>query len=157
MGLEPTPGPWQGPVLPLYYDRPEQENSSTTAFRRQVPIAALGKRGYPHSPGQASANPGFITQSYSSTLLVNLTYKRQPVVASRRSAYLQHPGGLDHRRLALAFGKLRSFGVIGIYAGKPLTVFVKHSDLPMLVFSPFIFPKRRTLSFFWCFWFSHTG
>ena len=23
MGLEPTPGPWQGPVLPLYYDRPE--------------------------------------------------------------------------------------------------------------------------------------
>ena len=22
MGLEPTPGPWQGPVLPLYYDRP---------------------------------------------------------------------------------------------------------------------------------------
>lgn len=71
MGLEPTPGPWQGPVLPLYYDRPEQENSSTTAFRRQVPIAALGKRGYPHSPGQASANPGFITQPYSSTLRIN--------------------------------------------------------------------------------------
>ncbi len=23
MGLEPTPGPWQGPVLPLYYDRPD--------------------------------------------------------------------------------------------------------------------------------------
>ena len=35
MGLEPTPGPWQGPVLPLYYGRPKQENSNTTALRRQ--------------------------------------------------------------------------------------------------------------------------
>jgi hypothetical protein len=25
MGLEPTPGPWQGPVLPLYYDRPDRK------------------------------------------------------------------------------------------------------------------------------------
>ena len=25
MGLEPTPGPWQGPVLPLYYGRPEPQ------------------------------------------------------------------------------------------------------------------------------------
>jgi hypothetical protein len=25
-GFEPVPGPWQGPVLPLYYDRPEQGN-----------------------------------------------------------------------------------------------------------------------------------
>ncbi len=38
MGLEPTPGPWQGPVLPLYYDRSNHRNSSTTAIRRQVPI-----------------------------------------------------------------------------------------------------------------------
>ena len=35
MGLEPTPGPWQGPVLPLYYDRPEQENFITSPVRRQ--------------------------------------------------------------------------------------------------------------------------
>ena len=28
MGLEPTPGPWQGPVLPLYYGRPDLENSN---------------------------------------------------------------------------------------------------------------------------------
>ena len=38
MGLEPTPGPWQGPVLPLYYDRSEHQNSSTSLFPRQVPI-----------------------------------------------------------------------------------------------------------------------
>ncbi len=37
MGLEPTPGPWQGPVLPLYYGRPNQRNFNTSAFRRQEP------------------------------------------------------------------------------------------------------------------------
>jgi hypothetical protein len=35
MGLEPTPGPWQGPVLPLYYDRPKHKNSSMPALWRQ--------------------------------------------------------------------------------------------------------------------------
>ena len=37
MGLEPTPGPWQGPVLPLYYGRPNQRNFNTPAIRRQEP------------------------------------------------------------------------------------------------------------------------
>jgi hypothetical protein len=37
MGLEPTPGPWQGPVLPLYYGRPNQRNSNTLVFQRQDP------------------------------------------------------------------------------------------------------------------------
>ena len=37
MGLEPTPGPWQGPVLPLYYGRPNQRNSNTSSFWRQDP------------------------------------------------------------------------------------------------------------------------
>ena len=41
MGLEPTPGPWQGPVLPLYYGRPNQRNSNTTAFLRQDPTRSL--------------------------------------------------------------------------------------------------------------------
>src|SRR5579862_3700194 len=36
-GFEPVPGPWQGPVLPLYYDRPKQRNFNTVAARRQVP------------------------------------------------------------------------------------------------------------------------
>jgi hypothetical protein len=35
MGLEPTPGPWQGPVLPLYYGRPNPRNSNTSGYRRQ--------------------------------------------------------------------------------------------------------------------------
>ena len=37
MGLEPTPGPWQGPVLPLYYGRPNQQNFNTSGYRRQEP------------------------------------------------------------------------------------------------------------------------
>ena len=39
MGLEPTPGPWQGPVLPLYYGRPIQRNFNTPLFCRQDPGA----------------------------------------------------------------------------------------------------------------------
>jgi hypothetical protein len=37
MGLEPTPGPWQGPVLPLYYGRPKQRNCNMPAIGRQEP------------------------------------------------------------------------------------------------------------------------
>jgi hypothetical protein len=64
MGLEPTPGPWQGPVLPLYYGRPNQRNFNTSAFRRQEPTGIellmrtlpihLGHQACP--VGQASLN-----------------------------------------------------------------------------------------------------
>ena len=37
MGLEPTPGPWQGPVLPLYYGRPKLQNFNTPTLPRQGP------------------------------------------------------------------------------------------------------------------------
>ena len=48
MGLEPTPGPWQGPVLPLYYGRPKHENSSMSALHRQVPTGTWEKTDYAH-------------------------------------------------------------------------------------------------------------
>jgi hypothetical protein len=50
MGLEPTPGPWQGPVLPLYYGRPNQRNSNTSAFRRQDPSGIEIDEGLTHTP-----------------------------------------------------------------------------------------------------------
>jgi hypothetical protein len=43
MGLEPTPGPWQGPVLPLYYDRPESG--------KLYHVIRAAARSHPGSPG----------------------------------------------------------------------------------------------------------
>jgi hypothetical protein len=60
MGLEPTPGPWQGPVLPLYYGRPNQQNSNTSGFRRQDPSGLEITEGQANTlvglglPGEAS-------------------------------------------------------------------------------------------------------
>jgi hypothetical protein len=60
MGLEPTPGPWQGPVLPLYYGRPNQRNFNTSVFRRQEPRGMEIHNDVAHAPmrsglpGQAS-------------------------------------------------------------------------------------------------------
>lgn len=59
MGLEPTPGPWQGPVLPLYYGRQNQQNFNTPAICRQVPsrgdCQGLAHTHVLHDPaGQAS-------------------------------------------------------------------------------------------------------
>ena len=50
MGLEPTPGPWQGPVLPLYYGRPNHRNSNTPSFPRQDPSGNETKEGRAHTP-----------------------------------------------------------------------------------------------------------
>jgi hypothetical protein len=50
MGLEPTPGPWQGPVLPLYYGRPNQRNSNTSGYRRQERGGIEGDVGLTQTP-----------------------------------------------------------------------------------------------------------
>ena len=57
MGLEPTPGPWQGPVLPLYYGRPKHENSSTSTLHRQVLAGTREKTDAPHPNSTRTGQP----------------------------------------------------------------------------------------------------
>ena len=135
MGLEPTPGPWQGPVLPLYYDRPKQENSITAALRRQD-IVKLRQE---HSVGKHKTN--------GVGLFPLEIHPRHPT----GSADLQHSRGLNDRRLPLALGKFGGLGAVGINAREPLAVLVKDRDLPVLVFAPLIFPVLRALSWSFCF------
>ena len=142
MGLEPTPGPWQGPVLPLYYDRPKQENSSTSALRRQVPIGSDGKE-------DAAFTKATSASVASRTRIVNIPMSAHPCVW--RSPDLQHTRCLNNGRLPLPFGKFGGLCAVGIYAGKPLTVFVKNGNLPMFVFAPFVFPELRAFSCNFCF------
>ena len=54
MGLEPTPGPWQGPVLPLYYGRPNLRNSNMPAIRRQDLAGIEITEGHTHTPSWAT-------------------------------------------------------------------------------------------------------
>jgi hypothetical protein len=61
MGLEPTPGPWQGPVLPLYYGRPNQRNSNTPAIWRQDPSGVENCVGYgKYTPVALPARSGIL-------------------------------------------------------------------------------------------------
>jgi len=62
------------------------------------------------------------------------------------SADLQYTGSLYYRGLSLPFGEFRSLIPVRIYPGKALPVLIKHSDLPVLVLAPSIFPELRAFS-----------
>jgi hypothetical protein len=66
-------------------------------------------------------------------------------------ADLQYPRGLHDGRLPLPLGKFGGLFPVRIHARKPLPVLVKHSHLPVLVFSPPIFPKLGAFSCGFCF------
>ena len=140
MGLEPTPGPWQGPVLPLYYDRPKHENFSTPASRLQVPIGVREKRRDSQKRTRSLVLPRF------------KTHERSPGGVSPN---LQHARCLNNGRLPLPFGKFRGLCAVCINAGKPLTVFVKNGNLPVFMLPPFVFPELRAFSCDFCFSHDH--
>jgi hypothetical protein len=64
---------------------------------------------------------------------------------------LQNPRGLYDGGLSLPLGKFGGLIPVRVHAGKPLPVLVKHSDLPMLVLAPPIFPELRPFSYGFCF------
>jgi hypothetical protein len=118
MGLEPTPGPWQGPVLPLYYDRPEHENFSTSTLQRQV---------YHRSVRRSEGS------------LIQKVANGFPFISDN----LQNACHLYDWRLPLTFREFRGFGAVRVYPAKSLTIFVKNSYLPVLVLTAFILAKLR--------------
>jgi hypothetical protein len=134
MGLEPTPGPWQGPVLPLYYDRPKHKNSNTIDLAA-TRSARLGNWLWVHVPKH-----GFeaICDWESTPNLSLLIYGGLPD--------LQHTRSLNDGGLPLAIGKFDCLGAVSIHASEPFAILVKDGDLPVLVFAPLVFPELRTLS-----------
>ena len=139
MGLEPTPGPWQGPVLPLYYGRPNQRNSNTSAFRRQEPGGIEVDVALTHTPTT-------LRPERSGILFRGSEGRR-----TMGSADLQYPRGLHDGRLSLPLGELGGLFLVRIDARESLAIFVKYGDLPMLMFSPPIFPKLGMFSCGFCF------
>jgi hypothetical protein len=49
--------------------------------------------------------------------------------------YLKNPGGFDDRGFLLALGKTLGAVAVDVHTGEPLSVVIKHRDLPVLVFS----------------------
>jgi hypothetical protein len=141
MGLEPTPGPWQGPVLPLYYGRPNQRNFNTSAFLRQEP------RGVEREVWRLMRD--LLTHAHQDPSCVRSASSGSPSTAV--SANLQHPCSLHDGRLSLPLREFGGFFPVRIHASKPLPVLVKHSHLPVLVLSPPIFPKLGAFSCGFCF------
>src|ERR1700686_1491452 len=130
MGLEPTPGPWQGPVLPLYYDRPKHQNFSTTALRRQVSVTIK-------EAGQA--------RKHKCRAGVRSVWESGPG-CPRGSPDLQHPGCLNDRRLPLPLGEFGGLSSVGVHASEPFAVLVKDSYLPVLVLAALVFSKLCAFS-----------
>jgi hypothetical protein len=128
MGLEPTPGPWQGPVLPLYYGRPDQRNSNTPAIQRQ------------------DTREGRFHQTSLDTPIRPALPCRASVAKreTAESADLQDPRGLHYGGFSLPLSKLGSFLAVCVNTREPLPVLVKHGDLPVLVLPPAIFPEFGT-------------
>jgi hypothetical protein len=72
MGLEPTPGPWQGPVLPLYYGAAAASSDRKSRSNDQAAVpGAMGKDGEnPESNTQRSAETD---QNILKTLLLAIS------------------------------------------------------------------------------------
>jgi hypothetical protein len=137
-GLEPPPGAWQAPVLPLYYGRPVfgiySTPPKTRQARRQVADNAQDETpvtrtrtgaGSPNAP-RDSPLPG---QGHSTNnLQLNL-------------AYQDNARGLHDGRPFLPVRKSRSFGPVGVHTGELLAIAIVHGYLPVAVFATLIIAK----------------
>jgi hypothetical protein len=133
MGLEPTPGPWQGPVLPLYYDRP-----GTGKLYHVIRAATRSYRDRKkHTSHNYIAHAGYDAQSWivRNSALSDL-------------ADLKHARSFNDGRFPLPFSELGGFGTVCIYTSEFLSVLVKNRHLPMLVLAPSVFSQLGTFSFF---------
>ena len=132
MGLEPTPGPWQGPVLPLYYDRPE-----------------TGKLYHVRPCGDKilSASHKVILHAFAEARRWRTQRcTAKPVLCIL--ADLKHASCFNDGRLPLAVSKLGGFGAVGIHTSKPLSVFIKNCNLPVLVLASSVLPQLGAFSVF---------
>src|SRR6266699_3398495 len=127
MGLEPTPGPWQGPVLPLYYDRP-----GTTKLYHD---ALAATRSYPIGVQRIVRRPQEETHPWRPQLRT----AGNPVLCCL--AGLKHARCLNDGRLPLPLSKLGSLGMVRVNTAKFLAVFVKNRNLPVFVLSPSVLPQ----------------
>jgi hypothetical protein len=133
MGLEPTPGPWQGPVLPLYYDRPE--TGKLYHVIRAATRSYRARKNTPNTLQWARASYDALSWIARNSALFDL-------------ADLKHARCLYDGRFPLPFSELGGFGTVCINTGKFLSVFVKNRNLPVLVLASSVFAELGAFSLF---------
>ena len=118
-GIEPSPRPWQGRVLPLYESR---ENGLTfIAWRPNADkfSRSASKSEFPRSRSPKALNAPSVQTRLRAADLV----------------YFQDSGGLHHGRFSLPLGEPGGAIAVDIDARELFTVFVINRDLPMAVLS----------------------
>jgi hypothetical protein len=128
-GIEPSPPPWQGGVLPLYESRPlrTQQNELTLYSTR------------PRSPQDLTGASSVLTKRPGVARFVGT-----PTVVWGLIDF--HDARCLHdRRLLLAFGKAFGTFTVDIHPGELLTVVIVDSNLPVAMLTTAILVKPGRL------------
>jgi hypothetical protein len=122
-GIEPSPRPWQGRVLPLYESRVREQLRDVLNFYSMPPACEQGP-----------ARSGFLRDGTH----IPLRPSARLSGPTARLIYFHDASGFDDRRLLLALRKSRCPVAINIDARKLLAIAVIDGHLPMPVLAPFV-------------------
>jgi hypothetical protein len=122
-GIEPSPRPWQGRVLPLYESRVRELLRDFLNFYSMPPVCEQGPAGsgFLHGRTDASARPAASASGPPARLID-----------------FHDPRGFDDRRLLLALCKPRGALAINVHTGKFLAIAVIDGYLPMPVLASLV-------------------
>ncbi len=120
-GIEPSPRPWQGRVLPLYESRLDKNIYSTGGGERQGADNRARRKRQPNA-----VRPGPHPRSRC-PLRIN--------GPDRSSVHFSDASGLNDGRSFLTLGEMLGALAIDVYSSELLTIVIIDSDLPVLVFA----------------------
>src|SRR6266851_5364489 len=132
IGIEPTPEPWQGSVLPLYYGR-----FVALLFIARSPSSGQGPSGAP----VPRCTPQLASRSFSCEF--------------RRSRNLADARGLDHRRSPLPVRKAPGLVFVGVHATELFPIGVIHRHQVMVMLAAAVLFEARLFPWFFCRHFDH--
>jgi hypothetical protein len=121
-GIEPSPRPWQGRVLPLY----ESRSIAIAA----TPVEFIPRRRH---PDKASNEASCARIKWDTTAATTARARETLVPASL--IHFEDASSFHDRRFLLARGKALGAIAIDIHSGKLLAIIVIHGYLPVAVFA----------------------
>jgi hypothetical protein len=144
-GIEPSPPPWQGGVLPLYESRERQSEQVLIACGREAEQALVRVAHACVVPARPTRRTTCTTQKLIAETGIDRRCKGlgHPLTNGRSELLIHFEDArrLDDRRFLLPLGKAHRAITVDIDAGKSLAVVIVDGDLPVAVPAPAIFVK----------------
>jgi hypothetical protein len=137
-GIEPSPRPWQGRVLPLYESRKKRIYIYSMPFRREQVLASASLPQLSKELGTRPPNP--------SRTIGAPQPRRNPQTNAPSLINFHDAGGFHHRRSPLPLGETRGSLAVDIDARKLLAVLVVDRYLPVTVLSAPVPPHAAGLA-----------